>query len=208
MKAPPVHAGPGLVWLAAAGAFALAGCERAPAFTGNDPPAASHTPSGVPVVAAASQIDAGRYLVEIGGCNDCHTPPYAPSNGVEPPESLWLMGSPVGFSGPWGVSYATNLRLSFQNMTADEFVELARAGQGRPPMPWPSLMRMSGPDLRAMHAYIVHLGPAGEAAPAPLSPGVAPRTPHIHFVPQLPKLIGQTIAQPEPPPGSSPWSPP
>jgi mono/diheme cytochrome c family protein len=138
-------------------------------------------------VSAESMIDAGRYLVKIGGCNDCHTPGFVETNGAAPKEEDWLSGAPVGFSGPWGVSYPANLRLSFQNMTEEQFLEMARAGQGRPPMPWPSLMAMSDQDLKAIYAYIRSLGPKGEVAPAALSPGVEPDRPHIPFIPQMPK---------------------
>ncbi len=140
-------------------------------------------------VAAASDIDAGRYLVKIGGCNDCHTPGYVEQlmmTGKAMPESDWLQGDEVGFSGPWGVSYPANLRLSIQNMDEEQFLELARAGQGRPPMPWPSLQAMSEKDLKAIYAYIKSLGAKGAPAPAALSPGVAPDRPHIPFVPQMP----------------------
>ena len=41
-------------------------------------------------------------------------------------------------------------------------------------------------DLKAIYAYIKSLGPKGVAAPAALSPGVAPDRPHIAFVPQMP----------------------
>ncbi len=140
-------------------------------------------------VKAESQIDAGRYLVKIGGCNDCHTPGYVEGvmmTGMEMPDTEWLKGGDVGFSGPWGVSYPSNLRLSFQNMDEAQFIEMARKGQGRPPMPWPSLQAMSDADLSAIYAYIHALGAAGEPAPAALSPGVAPDRPHIAFVPQAP----------------------
>lgn len=140
-------------------------------------------------VQADSQIDAGRYLVKIGGCNDCHTPGYVDQlmmTGVAMPESDWLKGGDVGFSGPWGVTYPANLRLSVQNMDEEQFLEMARNGQGRPPMPWPSLMAMSDTDLRAIYAFIHSLGASGVAAPAALSPGVAPDRPHIAFVPQPP----------------------
>jgi mono/diheme cytochrome c family protein len=142
--------------------------------------------SSVTHVASASDIDAGRYLVRIGGCNDCHTPGFAMTNGASPAEADWLTGDSVGFSGPWGVSYPPNLRLSFQNMDEEQFLEMARAGKGRPPMPWPSLVAMSDRDLKAIYAYVRSLGPKGEAAPAPLSPGMAPDRPHIAFVPQMP----------------------
>lgn len=140
-------------------------------------------------VFAANEADAGRYLVKIGGCNDCHTPGYVEGiamTGKAMPETDWLQGGDIGFSGPWGVSYPSNLRLAFQNMTEEQFLELARAGQGRPPMPWPSLQAMSDKDLKAIYAYINALGPKGEPAPAALSPGVAPDRPHISFAPQPP----------------------
>jgi mono/diheme cytochrome c family protein len=170
-----------------AGILAMQGCggpvsaEPAPAVV-----AATATP-GMPAehVAAKSQIDAGRYLVRLGGCNDCHTPGFAMTNGASPAEPEWLTGDSVGYSGPWGVSYPANLRLSFQNMTEKEFIELARAGKGRPPMPWPSLVAMSDQDLSAIYVYIRALGPKGEPAPAALSPGVAPDRPHIPLMPQM-----------------------
>ena len=62
-------------------------------------------------------IERGRYLVKIGGCNDCHTPGYAQSGG-KVPEAQWLSGVPLGFNGPWGTSYASNLRLSAQSITS------------------------------------------------------------------------------------------
>ena len=140
-------------------------------------------------VVADNGVDAGRYLIKIAGCNDCHTPGYVEGlmmTGTAMPESEWLKGGDVGFSGPWGVSYPSNLRLTFQNMSEAQFIELSRNGQGRPPMPWPSLQAMSDRDLKAIYAYIKSLGPAGEPAPAPLSPGVEPNRPHIVFAPQMP----------------------
>ena len=58
-----------------------------------------------------AQIKRGRYVVMIGGCNDCHTAGYAPSGG-KVPEKDWLLGDALGWNGPWGsTTYATNLRL-------------------------------------------------------------------------------------------------
>jgi mono/diheme cytochrome c family protein len=177
-------------FLVAAGFLSLQGCgepvSAAPAATA--PASVSSTGKPTERVVANSEIEAGRYLVRLGGCNDCHTPGFAQSNGAAPAEADWLTGDAIGFSGPWGVSYPANLRLSFQNMTEEEFIELARAGNGRPPMPWPSLMAMSDSDLRALYAYVRHLGPKGEPAPAALSPGVTPDRPHIAFVPQMPPV--------------------
>lgn len=45
-----------------------------------------------------SELARGRYLVKLGGCNDCHTPGYAQAGG-KMPESDWLTGNPVGLRG-------------------------------------------------------------------------------------------------------------
>lgn len=142
-----------------------------------------------PHVSAATPEEAGRYLVIVGGCNDCHTPGWGETNGAVP-EDRWLTGSAVGFQGPWGTSYPANLRLAVQATTEDAFVARAHAGQGLPPMPWMNLARMNDTDLRALYRFIRSLGPAGERAPAPLPPGVEPATPYIPFVPVVPSAGG------------------
>ena len=74
-------------------------------------------------VQADSAVTAGRYLVIIGGCNDCHTAGYMAQEG-NVPESDWLTGSPVGWRGPWGTTYPSNLRLLVQSMSEDAWVEM------------------------------------------------------------------------------------
>lgn len=51
-------------------------------------------------------------------------------------------------------------------------------------MPWPSLRAMTDNDLDAVHAYLRHLGAAGEPAPGPIAPGQPITTRHFIFVPQ------------------------
>ena len=80
-----------------------------------------------------ADIQRGRYLVRISGCNDCHTPGY-PESGGKTPEKLWLTGSPLGWRGPWGTTYASNLRLVMHNMTEAQWLKHARV-EWRPPMP-------------------------------------------------------------------------
>jgi mono/diheme cytochrome c family protein len=126
------------------------------------------------------QIERGRYLIKIGGCNDCHTAGYAPTGG-KVPESQWLTGDGLGWSGPWGTTYATNLRLYMQNLTEDQWVKTARTLQTRPPMPWFNVRDMSTRDLRAMYRYVTHLGPAGNPAPAYLPPDKTPPQPYVQF---------------------------
>ena len=110
------------------------------------------------------EIERGRYLVQIAGCNDCHTPEYALHRGAVD-EAHWLTGSRVGFEGPWGTTYPSNLRLLASELTAEEWLIHARRPM-RPPMPWFSLRDMTDEDLTAMYRFIRTLGPAGARAPA------------------------------------------
>ena len=133
----------------------------------------------------AKSTERGRYIVKIAGCNDCHTPGYAPTGG-KIPEDKWLTGDQVGWRGPWGTTYATNLRLYMQNVSEEQWVKTARTAQYRPPMPWFALRDMSTQDLRAVYRFIKSLGPSGEAAPVYLPPGQEPKGPVVTF-PQPPK---------------------
>jgi len=156
----------------AAGAL-LAGCQQASVKT-----TAIADVSDGPTVIAATDIEAGRYLVRVGGCNDCHTPQYAMTGGAQPPESEWLKGSTEGHTGPWGTSYGKNLRLTVAGHSEDEWVNLLATGNSLPPMPWPSVRAMSEADKRAVYRYIKSLpGDPGQPAPAPLPPGATPTTP-------------------------------
>jgi len=82
--------------------------------------------------AAPSPVERGRYLVTVGGCNDCHTPWVLGPDGPAPDPERTLSGHPgsvemppapaaqgpwvwsgagtnTAFAGPWGVSFAANL---------------------------------------------------------------------------------------------------
>jgi len=127
----------------------------------------------------STEVARGKYLVQIAGCNDCHTAGYAFSGGkVE--EKLWLTGDALGRRGPWGTTYAANLRLRVKDMTADQFSALARS-ELRPPMPWFNLRDMTDRDVKAIYAYIKHLGPAGGPAPQYLPPDKVPAGPFVQF---------------------------
>jgi mono/diheme cytochrome c family protein len=130
---------------------------------------------------AGSAVERGRYLVTIGGCNDCHTNGYLQSGG-KVPESEWLAGTAVGYQGPWGTTYASNLRLVIGGLSEAEWVAHARK-ERLPPMPWFNLAKMTDDDLKAVYAYVRSLGPAGVAAPAYVAPGGKVDTPYFVFVP-------------------------
>ena len=137
-------------------------------------------------VQARTPEDAGRFLIRVGGCNDCHTPGFA-ELGEKVPESLWLTGVPVGWRGPWGTTYASNLRLFIKPFSEDDFVKVVRAANGRPPMPWTSLHAMNDQDLRAVYRYIKSLGAGGEQTPQFVPPGQEPATPYINAMPVSPQ---------------------
>jgi len=130
-----------------------------------------------------ARVARGRYLVTIGGCNDCHTPGYLES-GAKVPEKEWLTGAAVGYQGPWGTSYASNLRLVLNSMTESQWLKHARQ-ERMPPMPWFNLRVMTDEDLKAVYAFVRSLGPAGVAVPAYVAPGGKVNTPYFVFVPQV-----------------------
>lgn len=135
--------------------------------------------SGAPRKAAsAKDLERGRYMVLTGHCNNCHTAGYSKNEG-KLPEKDWLRGSsPLGFRGPWGTTYASNLRLTVRNFTEDQWIKYAKSVKPRPPMPWWSLHDTADQDLRAMYKFITHLGPAGEPAPPSLPPDQEPKPPY------------------------------
>jgi mono/diheme cytochrome c family protein len=126
------------------------------------------------------EIDRGRYLIEVAGCNDCHTPNYGPKNG-KVDEKLWLTGDALGWSGAWGTTYATNLRLFMQQLSREQWIAHAKTMEPRPPMPWFNVRAMTERDLAAIHAYVRHLGAAGAPAPAYVPPGQKPQGPVVRF---------------------------
>lgn len=165
--------------------LATMGCKRARGTEQEaDPVSAvqSPTPGSVPRVAAASAIEAGRYIVRIAGCNDCHTLGYDQALG-QIPESDWLTGMTIGFRGPWGTNYPANLRLRVQEMSEDAWVQMLHTRQTMPPMPWPSVNSLSEKDARAVYQFIKSLGPKGEPVPVPVPPDQEPATPYILFDP-------------------------
>lgn len=130
----------------------------------------------------ADDIRHGRYLIQISGCNDCHTPGFMQTDG-KVAEAGWLTGDAMGWQGPWGTTYASNLRLLVHAM--DESAWLARARLPmRPPMPAPSLRAMRDDDLKAIYRYIKSLGPRGVAAPAYVPPGGKVATPYLDLNPK------------------------
>lgn len=136
--------------------------------------------------AAAAPSDAdllarGEYLVRISGCNDCHTPGYAESGGTVGKDA-WLVGSQMGFHGPWGTTYPSNLRLRMQQLTEAQWMEYSATLRTRPMMPDFAVRAMSEDDRRAIYRFVHALGGAGQPAPEALPPGKTPPAPYLGMV--------------------------
>ena len=110
-------------------------------------------------------VEKGRFLVKKLGCNDCHTAGYLKLKG-KVSEKKWLTGDTIGWRGPLGTSYGSNLRLLINALQEKEWVETAKTLKSRPPMPHPILNAMSNEDLKAIYWFIRYLGPSGKPAPA------------------------------------------
>jgi len=134
--------------------------------------------------ATKTDIERGRYIVAISGCNDCHTPGFL-VKGSKIDQKEWLTGGVLGWRGSWGTTYPANLRLYFQEISEDQWVQLAKEMQRRPPMPYYSLNAMTEADVRAMYKYIRSLGPAGKPAPQFVPPDKVPPQPYVQFPDKL-----------------------
>ncbi len=109
-----------------------------------------------PSSASSSQAKRGEYLVNFGGCHDCHTPKKMGSGGPELDTERLLSGHPeqmavtpapalavpwlaatvatmTAWSGPWGISYAANLTPDRETglgaWTEQNFVDTMRTGR-------------------------------------------------------------------------------
>jgi mono/diheme cytochrome c family protein len=161
-------------------AFALAACKpAADAATDNTPPPSTSV-AAAHAMTDAQLIEHGEYLARIAGCNDCHTPGYAESGGkVE--KATWLVGTPLGWTGPWGTTYPANLRLKVADMDDATWLDYSAKLHTRPPMPDFAVRDMKETDRLALFRFIKSLGAGGEPAPAYLPPGQQPPLPYVEF---------------------------
>jgi mono/diheme cytochrome c family protein len=184
-------------------ALSLAACKQ-PAATdtkaSTDAPASSATAASATTAAAHGMSDAeliaqGEYIARIGGCNDCHTPGY-PQSGGKVPKAQWLVGTPVGWMGPWGTTYPINIRLKAADMDDAAWLDYTSKLHTRPPMPDFAVRDMKESDRLALLRFVKSLGPAGEPAPAYLEPGKQPPMPYVEFKLPPPPAAASTAAKP------------
>lgn len=161
----------------------------------------SETDAKTSAVPAMTPVQRGQYIATISGCNECHTPGTlygAPDFGRT------LSGSELGWQGPWGVTYASNLTPDMEtgigSWTDAEIERAMRSGVKKdgtpigPPMPWPSFAQLTPEDTAALIAYLRSLPSVKHANLGPLPPGA--------------KATGSIITLPPPSAWDAPKAPP
>src|SRR5262245_62203591 len=130
--------------------------------------------SGVGAVGA--QVARGKYLVQLAGCTDCHTPGHLLG---KPDMARFLGGSDVGFEMPGlGIFVGPNLTpdngTGLGSWTFDEIVTAIQTGvrpDGRilaPVMPWRAYAGLTKSDAVAIVEYLRSLPPVTNKVPGPL----------------------------------------
>jgi len=106
-----------------------------------------------------SSVERGKYLVVLGGCNDCHTPKMPGPGGAPEPDAKRLLsghpqnaphpawtpedakrnmlitadGTGTAFAGPWGVSFAMNItpdkETGIEEWSEATFIQMVRTGK-------------------------------------------------------------------------------
>src|SRR6516225_10843792 len=112
--------------------------------------------------AADPAVERGKYLVNIAGCNDCHTPGYFMG---KPDMARFLGGSEVGFEIPGlGVFHGPNLtpdkETGLGGWTDAQIVTAMTTGKrpdGRelaPIMPWRAFANFTNEDVSSIVAFL------------------------------------------------------
>jgi mono/diheme cytochrome c family protein len=132
--------------------------------------------SALGAMASDPAIERGRDVALDAGCVACHS-----ANGAASPERGWLAGNTTGQLGPWGTTYASNLRVSLSRMSEDTWVRYATKLKVRPPMPADALQRLSEDELRALYRYVRATGVTGSQVPYAMAPGQLPPAPFVAY---------------------------
>jgi mono/diheme cytochrome c family protein len=139
---------------------------------------------------AGSSVERGRYLVNFGGCNDCHTPGYFMG---KPDMGRFLGGSDVGFSVPGlgafvGPNLTPDRETGLGNWSRDEIVTAIQTGvtpDGRElasMMPWRAFAGLTKQDAYAIADYLRSLPPVKHEVAGPFGPSEAPSVPVMKVI--------------------------
>ena len=148
-------------------------------------------PTAARPAAADDEVERGKYLVTLGGCNDCHTPG---SFLGKRDTTRVLGGSEVGFELPGlGVFHGPNLtpdrETGLGEWSKEEIVTAITTGvrpDGRhlaPIMPWRDFAHLTRADALAIAAYLQSLPPVRNKVPGPFGPTEAPTSFVMKVVP-------------------------
>jgi mono/diheme cytochrome c family protein len=151
-------------------------------------------PSG-DAISQGAQVERGKYLVTLGGCNDCHTPGYFFG---KPDMARFLAGSEVGFEIPGlGVFHGPNLTpdqdTGLGKWSSEEIVTAITKGQrpdGRvlaPIMPWHAFASLTPEDATAIAAFLKSLPTVNNKVPGPFGPNEKPTSFVMKIIPPAPK---------------------
>jgi mono/diheme cytochrome c family protein len=154
--------------------------------------------TSLPLSAGAADPEAiarGKYLVNIAGCNDCHTPGYFLG---KPDTARFLAGSEVGLEIPGlGVFHGPNLTpdnaTGLGNWTDAQIVAALQKGErpdGRmlaPIMPWQVFANLTKQDVDAIVALLRSLPPVANKVPGPFGVSEAPTSFVLRIVPPAAK---------------------
>jgi mono/diheme cytochrome c family protein len=127
---------------------------------------------------AQTAVERGRYLVAIGGCNDCHTPGYFVG---KPDTKRFLAGSDIGFFVPKigsfvGPNLTSDKETGLGNWTQDDIVTALQTGvrpDGRelsPVMPWRAFAEMDKSDAYNIATYLKSLPAVKNKVSGPFGP--------------------------------------
>ncbi|WP_438618139.1 c-type cytochrome [Oryzifoliimicrobium ureilyticus] len=127
---------------------------------------------------AESDVDKGRYLVNLGGCSECHTPGYFFG---KPDEHRLLGGSDVGFFIPKvgtfvGPNLTPDVDTGLGTWSEDDIVKAISTGitpDGRElasMMPWRRFAKLQPADLHAIAVYLRSLPPVTNKVAGPFGP--------------------------------------
>ncbi len=141
--------------------------------------------------AQTAQVQRGKYLANIGGCNDCHTPGYFFG---KPDTSKYLGGSEVGFEVEGlGVFHGPNLtsdkETGLGSWTDAQIIAAMQKGvrpDGRvlaPIMPWRALASLTPEDARAIVAYLRSVPSVKNKVPGPFGSTEKPSSFVMKIVP-------------------------
>lgn len=153
------------------------------------------------VLAQDAQVQRGKYLVGLAGCNDCHTPGYFFG---KPDMTRFLGGSEVGFEIPdLGVFHGPNLTpdhdTGLGKWSTEDIVTAITTGHrpdGRilaPIMPWHAFANLTPQDSRAIAAFLESLPPVRNKVPGPFGPSEKPTSFVMKIVPPEVTAVGNPV---------------